>query len=59
MTHFGSQVRFTSTAGSAEAHARMITASKGLALALVDLYSRPELLVEAKREFDERASARE
>ncbi len=49
---------FTAAAGSEEGHARMITASKALALTLVDLYSQPELLAEAKREFDERAAAR-
>ena len=49
---------FTEAAGSEEGHARMITASKALALTLVDLYSQPELLAEAKREFDERAAAR-
>jgi amidohydrolase len=48
---------FTEAAGSEEGHARMITASKALALTLVDLYSQPELLIEAKREFDERAAA--
>ena len=48
---------FTEAAGSEEGHARMITASKALALTLVDLYSQPELLTEAKREFDERAAA--
>ena len=48
---------FTEAAGSEEGHARMITASKALALTVLDLFSEPELLVEAKREFDERAAA--
>jgi len=48
---------FTEAAGSEEGHARMITASKALALTVLDLFAEPELLVEAKREFDERAAA--
>ena len=48
---------FTEAAGSEEGHARMITASKALALTVLDLFAQPELLVEAKREFDERAAA--
>ncbi len=48
---------FTEAAGSEEAHGRMITASKALTLTVLDLFSQPELLVEAKREFDERAGA--
>jgi Xaa-Arg dipeptidase len=48
---------FTEAAGSEEGHARMIAASKALALTVLDLFAEPELLVEAKREFDERAAA--
>jgi len=48
---------FTEAAGSEEGHERMITASKALALTVLDLFAEPELLVEAKREFDERAAA--
>ena len=50
---------FTAAAGSAEAHARMITASKALALTALDLFSDPALLAEAKREFEQRAAADE
>lgn len=49
---------FTEAAGSEEGHARMIVASKALALTVIDLFAEPSLLAEAKREFDERAAAR-
>ena len=48
---------FTEAAGSEEGHARMVTASKALALTVIDLFAQPELLAEAKREFDERAAS--
>jgi metal-dependent amidase/aminoacylase/carboxypeptidase family protein len=48
---------FTEAAATEEAHDRMLTASKALALTVIDLFAQPELLAEARREFDERAAS--